>query len=106
MPANSERDASTTPTSIARRNGAPWKVSLAVVLVPDVGVRVQQHDGYWPMDRGLCAQLAEHDRVVATQHQRHDPSAGERAQAGVELLGGPLWFPGVTARSPPSLVCR
>jgi hypothetical protein len=42
------------------------------------------------MDRGLCAQLAEHDRVVAAQHQRHDPSAGERAQAGVELLGGPL----------------
>ena len=53
----------------------PVEVALAVVLIPRVRVRVQQHQRHRPVHGGLRAQLAEHDRVVAPEHERHDPGA-------------------------------
>ena len=56
------------------------EVALAVVLVPRVGVRVEQHQRDRAVDRGMRAQLAEHDRVVAAQHERHDAGAHDRLE--------------------------
>ena len=75
---------------------------LAVVLIPGVGVSVEQHERHRTVHRVLGAQLAEHDRVVAAEHQRHDPGLEQRPQAGVDLLGRAQRVPGRDARSPPS----
>ena len=66
------------------------EVALAVVLVPRVGVRVEQHDADRPVHRGLGAQLAEHDRVVAAEHQRHRAGREQRGEPVGDLRRGAL----------------
>ncbi len=63
------------------------EVPLAVVLVPGVGVRVEQHQRHRAVDGVLGAELAEHDRVVAAEDERHDPGLEQGAKARVDLLG-------------------
>ena len=66
-------------------DGAPERRAvedrLAVVAVVRVAVRVEQDEREGPVHRGVRAQLAEHDRVVAAEHDRRDPGA----QDGLEL---------------------
>ena len=78
------------------------EVALAVVVVPGVGVRIEQHQRDRPVHGGLRAQLAEHDRVVAAEHDRHDARAKQRLEPLRDLLGRALALPGVSSRSPQS----
>ena len=57
------------------------EVALAVVLLPGVGVGVEQHDADRPVDRRVRAQLAEHDRVVAAERRAGDAGAQHRRRA-------------------------
>ena len=70
------------------------EVALAVVLVPRVGVRVEQHQRHRAVHRRLRAQLAEHDRVVAAEHQRHHAGPHDRLERGGDLAGGALGVAG------------
>ena len=54
------------------------EVALAVVLVPGVGMGVEQDEPERPVALGVRAQLAEHDRVVAAEHERRDAGGDER----------------------------
>jgi hypothetical protein len=66
----------------------PVEVALAVVLIPGVGVRVEQNERNRTVHGGLSSQLAEHDRVIAAKHERHSARAQHRPQRRVDLLGG------------------
>ena len=66
------------------------EVALAVVLLPRVGVGVEQHDAERPVDGGVRAQLAEHDRVVAAERDRRRAGAHHRLELRGDLRRGPL----------------
>jgi hypothetical protein len=48
-------------------------------------VRVEQDERHRAVLAGMGAQLAEHDRVVAAQDDRHDPRVEDRRQAVGDL---------------------
>ena len=81
------------------------EVALAVVLLPGVGVGVEQHDADRPVDGGVRAQLAEHDRVVAAERRSARAGAQHRLELRGDLLRGALArCPGVMSRSPRSAI--
>ena len=65
----------------------PVEVALAVVLIPGVGVGVEQHERHRAVRGVLGAELAEDDRVIAAEHERHDPRREQRPELLVDLLG-------------------
>ena len=72
----------------------PVEVALAVVLVPRVGVGVDQDEPERAVALGVRAQLPEHDRVVAAEHERGDPGGDQRPQPVVDLPRGALGVAG------------
>ena len=57
-------------------------------------MRVEQHDGDRPVDRGLGPQLAQNDRVITTEDQRHYSCGDQRLQGGAELVSRTLGVAG------------
>ena len=50
-------------------------------------MRVEQHEADRAVYRRLRAQLAEDDRVVASEHEGDRPGAQDWLERGVDLLG-------------------
>jgi hypothetical protein len=66
------------------------EVALAVVLLPGVGVGIEQHDAERSVDGGVRAQLAEHDRVVAAERDWRRAGAQHWLELRGDLLRGAL----------------
>jgi hypothetical protein len=84
----------------------PVEVALAVVGVPRVGMRVEQDDPDRAVLASVGAELAEHDRVVAAEHDRHRARRRRWAPALGDLPAVRSAFPGVMSRSPASMTDR
>ena len=84
-PASSERSGSEQALLHRAPEHGAVEEALAVVVVPGVGVGVEQHERQRLAGRlGVGAQLAEHDRVVAAEHDRRRPRP---PSSGCEALG-------------------
>ena len=82
------------------------EVALAVVVLPRVGVGVEQDDRERAVHRGVGAQLAEDDRVVAAEDDRRDAAWVIQARPSAICAAVRSALPGVMWRSPPSTMLR
>ena len=73
---------------------------LAEVLVPDIVVGVQLHEGKRTMDGSERAQLGEEHRVVAAQAEVTTPAAATSARAAADRSRESAVEPGTVGTSP------